>query len=177
MRIVADFIFQHGTDADKRALNALRNHTELVTGSHCVYVYSLTESNILYPNETGSIIYIGEVCRANEPSGARFAGHISKTLTQGNNYTTNHTLTAYYYAKHRLRLQIYRLDTCDNAADRKLQERRLITAHVKQFGALPIGQGTTGPGYTPKTIYGLTFSSDERNTIARSASNYHPINS
>jgi hypothetical protein len=165
MRIVADFTFQYESGSDKRVLYSLSHHEELVAGAHCVYVYSLAEAEIPYPNAAGSVIYIGEVCRVNEPSGKRFGGHISKSLTAGNNYTTNHTVTAYYYARRKLRLQIYRLDACEAHKDRKLQEKRLIAAHVKRFGAQPIGQGTTGPSYTPKAISKLALRLEEETVV------------
>lgn len=165
MRLIEDMTFQYGSERDKTALNALRPHPELLAGSHCVYVYSLCDSEIAYPNEAGRIIYIGEASRTNEPSGVRFAGHISKSLTEGNNYTTNHTVTAYYYGRHKLRLQIYRLDACETNADRKSMEKRLIAGHVKRFGSQPIGQGTTGPNYTPKAISNLRLSPDEEEAI------------
>lgn len=161
MRLVVNSIFQHGSDSDKAVLSTLLTHADLVAGAHCVYVYSLVDSKIMYPNKAGSVIYIGEACRAKEPSGKRFTGHISKSLTEGNNYTTNHSLTVYYYAEHKLRLQVYRLDACKTEADRKSKERKLITAHVKLFGAQPIGQGTTGSNYTPKAISNLELISEE----------------
>ncbi|WP_431274456.1 hypothetical protein ACQ858_20965 [Variovorax ureilyticus] len=166
MRIIEDITFQCGGETDKSALSALRLHPELPAGSHCVYIYSLADSEITYPNEAGAVIYIGEACRVNEPSGVRFAGHISKSLTEGNNFTTNHTVTAYYYRKRRLRLQIYRLDTCASDSDRKAIEKRLIARHVKRFGAQPIGQGTTGPSYTPKAIVNLMPTPEEDAAIA-----------
>jgi hypothetical protein len=166
MRLIADFTFQDGSHPDKKALNALRNHVELTAGAHCVYVYSLADSEIPYPNEAGTVIYIGEACRANTPTGQRFAGHISKSLTGGNTFTTNHTITAYYYAKRNLRLQVYRLDACETDTDRKAKEKRLIAAHVKHFGAQPIGQGTTGPSYTPKAISNLGLMAEEEMAIA-----------
>lgn len=166
MRLVADITFQLGSEKDRAVLNALRPHPELISGAHCVYVYSLAESGIAYPNESGTAIYIGEVCRLNEPSGVRFAGHISKSLVVGNNFTTNHTVTAYYYGHRKLRLQIYRLDSCTTDADRKSQEKRLIAAHVKRFGAQPIGQGTTGQSYTPKAISNLGLTPEEETAIA-----------
>jgi hypothetical protein len=169
MRIVADFTFQYESDSDKRVLSSLRKHEELVAGAHCVYVYSLAEAEIPYPNAAGSVIYIGEVCRVTEPSGERFVGHISKSLTEGNNYTTNHTVTAYYYARYKLRLQIYRLDACEADAERQLQERRLIAAHVKRFGAQPIGQGTTGASYTPKAILELDLRLEEEAVVTLNA--------
>jgi hypothetical protein len=161
MRLIVDITFQHGSESNKAELNALRPHPELLAGSHCIYIYSLVDSEIAYPNEAGTVIYIGEACRTNEPSGARFAGHISRSLTEGNNFTTNHTVTAYYYGKRKLRLQIYRLDACEMDSDRKLMEKKLIAAHVKRFGAHPIGQGTTGPSYTPKAISNLRPSPEE----------------
>lgn len=166
MRAIVDLTFQYGSNSDKIALNELGNHAELVTGAHCVYVYSLADSEIQYPKETGSIIYIGEACRANEPTGKRFAGHISKSPTKGNNFTTNHTVTYYYYAKQKLRLHIYRLDDCKTDAERKSTEKRLIVGHVKRFGAQPLGQGTTGSNYTPKAISNLCLSAEEEAAIA-----------
>ena len=167
MRLIADITFQYGSESGKAALNALGPHPELLAGSHCVYVYSLADSEVAYPNEAGTVIYIGETCRINEPSGVRFAGHISKSLTEGNNFTTNHTVTAYYYGKRKLRLQIYRLDACKANSDRKSKEKRLIAAHVKRFGSQPIGQGTTGPSYTPKAISSLRLSPEEEAAIAQ----------
>jgi hypothetical protein len=165
MRLVVDLFVQQGSRSDRTALSVLKAHDELIRGSHCVYIYSLAEGIISYPNEPGSVVYIGEVCRVKEPTGRRFAGHISKSLLEGNNYTTNHTVTAYYYAAHKLRLQIYRLDACEKRTDRKLQEKRLIAAHVQRFGSQPIGQGTTGPGYTPKAISLLELNSSEKAAI------------
>lgn len=172
MRLIKDITFQDGSDTDKTALSELSAHAELGTGVHCVYVYSLADSEIKYPKEADSIIYIGEACRKNKPTGKRFAGHISKSCTIGNNYTTNHTITCYYYSKQKLRLQIYRLDACNTDTERKSAEKRLIAGHVRRFGAQPLGQGTTGPNYTPVAISKLFLSADEEAAIALTL---HPL--
>jgi len=100
------------------------------------------------------------------PSGGRFAGHISKSLTIGNNYTLNRTLSVYHHGGHKLRLRVFRLDSCETAASRKAVERRLIAAHVARFGAQPMGQGTTGPSYTLKAISRLAITPEEDAIIA-----------
>lgn len=165
MRLVKDIVFQIGTELDKNSLKALSPHPDLIAGTHCVYIYSLSDSEVPYPKENGSIVYIGEVSRVSTPSGSRFSGHISKSLYEGNNFTTNHTLTAYYYGGHKLRLQIYRLDNCDSRKYRKQKEKNLIAAHVRRFGAQPIGQGTTGPSYTPDAFSKLIFLEEEIEAI------------
>jgi hypothetical protein len=166
LRLIEDIVFQEGSESDRGALSAFRNHVEMSAGSHCVYIFSLADSQIPYPSQPGSVIYIGEAGRTVAPSGGRFTGHISKSLTIGNNYTLNRTVSVYYHGGHKLRLRIFRLDSCETAASRKAVERRLIAAHVARFGAQPMGQGTTGPSYTPKAISRLAITPEEDATIA-----------
>ena len=162
-------MFQEGSRSDRAALSAFRNHVELSAGTHCVYIFSLAELQIPYPSQPGSVIYIGEAGRTVGPSGGRFAGHISKSLTIGNNYTLNRTVSVYYHGGHKLQLRIFKLDSCETAAGRRTVEGRLIAAHVARFGAQPMGQGTTGPSYTPKAISRLAITPEEDVAIALTA--------
>jgi hypothetical protein len=166
LRLIKDIVFQKGSQSDRAALSTFRSHVELSAGTHCVYIFSLADSQIPYPSQAGSVIYIGEAGRTVAPSGGRFAGHISKSLTIGNNYTLNRTLSVYYHGGHKLRLSVFRLDSCETAAGRKAVERRLIAAHVVRFGAQPMGQGTTGPSYTPKAIARLAITPEEESFVA-----------
>jgi hypothetical protein len=40
-------------------------------------------------------------------------------------------------------------------------ERLLLNAHVKEFGALPICQGTTGGNYTASSLVALALTVDQ----------------
>ena len=155
MRLVSDIEFEINTESDKSILSSLSNNHDLQNGTHCVYVYSLSNSEIIYPLQLGKVIYIVEASRENEPTGNLFSNHISTTMTQGNNAPTNRAISMYYYSGYKLRLQIYRLDNVTTEIERKDQEKKLYTLHAKLFGALPIGQGTTGLSYTPDTLSDL----------------------
>jgi len=96
-----------------------------------------------------SILYIGEAYRRTTPSGARFGQHVSPTCTSGRDPGTNYTLSQYYHSGIAMRLTVY--EASDKRARMKA-EKDLLMLHLKQFGALPIAQGTTGE---QKTVHAV----------------------
>jgi len=165
MRKAIEVEFQINTEEDKSILSVISKNEELKVNTHCVYVYSLADDDILYPIEKGKVIYIGEAWRQNEPTGKRFTGHITKTSNEGNNFTTNRAISSYYYSGFKLKLEVYCLDNVNTEQARKEQEKKLYTLHAKKYGALPIGQGSTGENYTPENLKTIIGSNVENSAI------------
>ena len=146
-----DIHIQKNTQVNRQYLVDRARDTQLAINASVVYIYALADETVNYPNEPGHVIYIGEAGRPTEPTGKRFAQHISTSETQGGDTGTIYSLSRYYWCGKKIRLQIFHVE--DGKA-RKAIERNMISAHVKKFGALPICQGTTGKNY------GTTFLSN-----------------
>lgn len=115
------------------------------------------DKSIEYPEKIGNVIYIGEALRHTEPTGKRFAQHISTGSDVGGDSGTIYSLSRFYWSGECFRLRIY---LTDENEDRKELERQLLRAHVKEFGALPICQGTTGENYKTTDLNGSVFTSE-----------------
>lgn len=139
-----DEIIQEGTNKARKYLLNLTRNEMLGADVSVVYIYKLVDEYVNYPDKQGRIIYIGEANRSREATGKRFAQHISTGPSKGGDTGTIYSLSRYYWQKKRIRLQIFLIDS---PAQRKNTERTLLRAHVKEFGALPICQGTTGENY------------------------------
>lgn len=144
MKPLIEVVIQKDTPINRSQLLDLKRDKRLAANVSVVYIYSLVEEGVNYPNELGHVIYIGEAGRPSEPTGTRFAQHISTSETQGSDTGTIYSLSRYYWRGMKIRLQIILVE--DSEA-RKALERNLLSAHVKKFGALPICQGTTGSNY------------------------------
>lgn len=132
--------------------------TKLGQNTSVVYIYALVDEKINYPNKPGYVIYIGEAGRANEPTGKRFGQHISTGESKGGDSGTIYALSRYYWLGKSIRLQIFLVES---KPKRKEQERSLLNAHVKEYGALPICQGTTGDNYKTTVLSALTIPPDQ----------------
>lgn len=138
--------FQLGTTNDRSVLENLKNKnhpTYIKESKNVVYIYSLVDSDIPYPNKKGKVIYIGESCKHSQPTGLRFSQHIASTEYGARGRNINYTLHKYYWNGIKISLDIYELGNITND-ERKAKERDLINAHIKIYGALPIAQGTSG---------------------------------
>lgn len=138
--------FQLGENDDRKVLENLKNsnHPNYIDKSvNVVYVYSLVDSDIPYPNKKGKVVYIGESCKHKKPTGLRFSQHIASSECGARGGNINYTLHKYYWNGIKLSLDIY--DVGDvTREERKTIERDLINAHIKIYGAPPIAQGTSG---------------------------------
>lgn len=138
--------FQLGTTEDRSVLENLKNknHSSYIKQSiNVVYVYSLVDSDIPYPNRKGRVVYIGESCKHSKPTGLRFSQHIASSEFGARGGNINYTLHKYYWNGIKLSLDIYYVGDVTND-ERKSIEKDLINAHIKIYGALPIAQGTSG---------------------------------
>lgn len=108
-----------------------------------LFIYSLVDNFIQYPNKKGSILYIGEACKYKEPTGLRFTQHISSSPNKDRNRNGNYTLHKYYWSGSKIAIDIFDLGSISRK-QRKKFEKILIHSHVKIYGALPIAQGTSG---------------------------------
>ena len=141
---------QRGTASDRTVLDGLVHHTAMGSKAQLVYVYSLgpDEPSIPYPNRPGKVVYIGETQRETG-AGRRFRGHISSSLTSGLSTNINHTLSAYYHSGRQLHLQVF---SVTNGRTTKAVERIMLRTHLHNFGAYPLGQGSTGRDNTPVEV-------------------------
>lgn len=138
--------FKLGTTEDRSVLENLKNksHSSYINKSiNVIYIYSLVDSYIPYPNKKGRVVYIGESCKHSQPTGLRFSQHIASKEVGTRGRNINYTLHKYYWNGVKLSLDIY--DVGDvTREERKTIERDLINAHIKIYGAPPIAQGTSG---------------------------------
>lgn len=149
MQIVKEkfhYEIQLNTDSDRSVLLTLKDkkHVNYIgKGVNVIYMYSLVDSSIPYPNKEGKILYIGETCKDANPIGLRFYQHIASKPNEGRNCNGNYTLHKYYWNGFKIAVDIF--DVGDILPERRKEiERDLIEAHVKIYGALPIAQGTSG---------------------------------
>lgn len=152
MRIYKDQLIKINTDTDRNYLLHLQRDPNLCENVEVVYIYLLGDSLINYPEKNGNIIYIGEACRQSEATGKRFAQHISTGRDSGGDCGTIYSLSRYYWKGQTIRLRIFMLD---DGEEREERESYLLKAHVKEFGALPICQGTTGENYKTDDLNAL----------------------
>ncbi len=163
-----DILIQNKTDCDRRNLLGLARDKNLGINANVVYIYSLTDEAANYPNKSGHVVYIGEAGRSSEPTGKRFAQHISTSITKGRDTGTIYSLSRYYWLGKRIRLQIFLIDS---SGDRKKTERELLNAHVKEFGSLPICQGTTGLNYSTTVLSNFVVSEMQLNLFSPTSNN------
>jgi hypothetical protein len=152
-----DIEIQKDSPRNRQCLLDMARDAKLAKNAKVVYIYSLADETVNYPNEPGHVIYIGEAGRPTEPTGKRFAQHISTSKNQGGDTGTIYSLSRYYWHGKKIRLQILHVD---DHGDRKTNERNLISAHVKIFGALPICQGSTGKNYRTTFLSNLEIAED-----------------
>lgn len=157
MKPYIDIHIQKDTPSNRQYLLDMVRDAGLAINASVVYIYALTDETVNYPNEPGHVIYIGEAGRPTEPTGKRFAQHISTSETQGGDTGTIYSLSRYYWRGKKIRLQVFHIY---DSATRKAIERKLISAHVKKFGALPICQGTTGRNYSTTLLSNLDIAED-----------------
>jgi hypothetical protein len=155
-----DVYIQLETEINRQYLLGLVKNTELGINTNVVYIYSLADEHVNYPNKNGHVIYIGEAGRPSEPTAKRFSQHISTGPNTGGDTGTIYSLSRYYWQKKRIRLQIFFVE---NKESRKRTEREFLNVHVKEFGALPICQGTTGENYGTTMLSNLIVSQEQLN--------------
>ena len=163
-----DIFIQNNSDCDRRYLLSLVLDENLGVNTNVVYIYSLADEVANYPNKSGHVIYIGEAGRSSGPTGARFAQHISTSTTKGGDTGTIYSLSRYYWLGKRIRLKIFLID---GLGSRKKTERELLNAHVKEFGSLPICQGTTGLNYSTTALSNLVVSEVQLNLFSPASNN------
>jgi len=144
-----DVIIQNGSEINRQYLVDRVRDITLGRDVSVVYIYLLPDEFVTYPNKRGQTIYIGEAGRPSEPTGKRFGQHISTEENKGGDTGTIYSLSRYYWQGKRIQLKIFLMPNRDK---RKKVERRLLNAHVKEFGSLPICQGTTGSNYGTKFL-------------------------
>ncbi|EOU1658546.1 hypothetical protein ACV3WZ_04145 [Clostridium perfringens] len=157
MKKIYDRIIQEGSKITRKDLLKLNKENDkdyIPKDAKVVYVYSLVEKKINYPNCDGTFIYIGEAGERVDGTGARFSQHISTKANKGGNTGGNYTISRYYWNKEKIRLRIYIVDVCQ---DRKKIESQLILNHIKIYGAVPIAQGCTSSKYTTDKIESLNI--------------------
>lgn len=152
-----DVCIQNGTRSDRQYLVDRVRDPKLGRDANVVYIYALVDETVNYPNKPGHVIYIGEAGRPTEPTGKRFGQHISTEANTGGDSGTIYALSRYYWLGKPIRLQILLVESKD---ERKKQERCLLNAHVKEYGALPICQGTTGENYKTSALSTLAVAPD-----------------
>lgn len=150
-----DICIKHGSETARQYLLDRVRDPMLGRNANVVYIYALVDETVNYPNKPGHVIYIGEAGRPTEPTGKRFGQHISTGPSNGGDSGTIYALSRYYWLGKPIRLQIFLVDSKET---RKEQERCLLNAHVKEYGALPICQGTTGENYKTTFLSTLTVS-------------------
>ena len=139
-----DVCIQKGSSTDRQFLVDRVRDSKLKIDASVVYIYALQDEMVNYPNKPGHVIYIGEAGRPTEPTGKRFGQHISTAIDVGGDSGTIYALSRYYWLGKRIRLQILLVES---KSERRKQERLMLNAHVKEYGALHICQGTTGDNY------------------------------
>ncbi len=145
MKLIFDKIIQKDSDTDRNTLLSLSKEDSpnyIGSNINVVYIYSLVESEIPYPQKSGNTLYIGEANRATS-TGLRFPQHISHKKDIGSNSNVNYCLNSYYWNGNKINLKIYDLGPMTNK-ERKEYESFLIKCHVKKYGATPIAQGSSG---------------------------------
>lgn len=152
-----DVCIQNRSQTDRQYLLDRVRDPKLGMNANVVYIYALADETINYPNKLGHVIYIGEAGRPKEPTGKRFGQHISTEESTGGDLGTIHALSRYYWLGKRIRLQILLVASKE---ERKELERCLLNAHVKEYGALPICQGTTGKNYKTSALSALIVPED-----------------
>lgn len=139
--------FQLNTKDDRKLLMKLKDrecHDCYISENvSVVYIYSLVDSYIKYPNKKGKILYIGEACKHRNPTGLRFSQHIASKRNGAKGKSINYTLHKYYWNGFRMALDIIYMGNVTRE-ERKQKEKDLIYSHIKKYGALPIAQGTSG---------------------------------
>jgi len=140
--------------SDRQKLLDLKSDLRLGGGVSAVYVYSLVNESINYPDRLGEIVYIGEA-RREKRTADRFGQHISTDHNRGGDTGTNFTLSRYYWLGKKLKLRVYILDNTKIAHSRQSVETALLRWHIKEFGALPIAQGASGESYKVTMINAL----------------------
>lgn len=158
MKPYVDIYIKNGSDVDRQYLVDRVRDPKLGNNSNVVYIYALADGEVNYPNKSGHVIYIGEAGRPTEPTGKRFGQHISTGENIGGDSGTIYALSRYYWLGRCIRLQIFLMD---GRQKRKEQERSLLNAHVKEYGALPICQGTTGGNYKTTVLSAMTIPPDQ----------------
>lgn len=153
-----DVCIQNGSQADRQYLLDRVRDPMLGKNASIVYIYALVNETINYPNKPGHVIYIGEAGRPKEPTGKRFGQHISTAENAGGDSGTIYALSRYYWLGKRIRLQVLLVE---NKMERKKLERCLLNAHVKEYGTLPICQGTTGDNYKTSEISTLPIPEEQ----------------
>ncbi|MCF0216531.1 MAG: hypothetical protein HUK21_08670 [Fibrobacteraceae bacterium] len=146
----------------------LKKCPKLKKGVAIVYIYSLVDKDISYPKKSGKIVYIGQACRGREATGKRFSQHIRSSAQSGGDTGANETLSTYYYNGDKLRLRILIVANGDIA---KNLEARFFQYHVKEYGALPIADGTGGKQFLPSALNSLKIDHDEYEFFNRSFKN------
>jgi hypothetical protein len=146
-----ELTIQKGSSSDRSELLALKRHTLLGDGVDVIYIYSLAEEVVTYPNGDGNVIYIGEAGRE-QKTGTRFSQHISTEETTGGDTGTNYTLSCYYWTGRKINLKIYCVGIENDKTMRCAIEEKLLRQHLKTFGALPIAQGASGERCTVSVI-------------------------
>jgi len=167
MTLHADVCIQNGTKIDRKYLLDCVRDAALGKKSHVVYIYSLVNDSVSYPNKAGNVIYIGKAGRESESTGKRFAQNISTGQDEGGDSGSIYALSRYYWLGKPIRLKIFLLKS---KQERKDAERQLLNVHVKEFGALPICQGTTGDNYKTSYLANLKIT-PEQLALLNSASN------
>ena len=137
---------QLNTENDRNLLLTLKdiNHDNYIgKGVNVIYIYSLVDRFVSYPNKDGNILYIGEACRHADETGVRFSQHISSKPNEGRNRNVNYTLHKYYWNGFKIAVDIFDIGDISDKR-RKEIEGELIDCHTKIYGAQPIAQGSTG---------------------------------
>lgn len=137
---------QLNTENDRGLLLTLKNkkHKNYINkDANLIYLYSLVDSTIPYPNKEGKILYIGEACRHTVSSGYRFSQHIESKRSGGRGRNVNYTLHQYYWNGIKLRVDIFDIGEATDT-ERLNLESYLIKSHLKIWGALPMAQGSSG---------------------------------
>ena len=165
-----DICIRNESKTNRQYLLNLARDPKLDKNTNVIYIYSLVGEAVNYPIKCGHVIYIGEAGRSSEPTGRRFGQHISKEASVGGDSGTIYALSQYYWLGNQIRLRIFLVESREK---RKEHERSLLRAHVKEYGALPICQWTTGENYKTTELSTLTITNDHRALIGP-ASNISP---
>lgn len=151
MKLYKKIEIKLNSSVSRSALLDLINDCNIGVGVSVVCIYKLIDSVVGYPEQEGNIIYIGESKRLSESTAKRFSQHISTRPNKGADSGTIYSLSRYYWLDKKISLEIFLVDE-KNKEDGKIIEKKLLFAHVKKFGALPICQGATGQNYSTSSI-------------------------
>jgi hypothetical protein len=151
-----ELTIQLQTESHRTHLLELARHRRLGKSVSVLYVYSLVDDHLSYPDQNGLVVYIGQALRATgkETTGRRFSQHISKGPTTGSDTGTNFVLSRYYWLGKALNIKVYVIDERYSHTAREL-EMHLINQHMRQFGAPPLGQGAACAGLTYEARCGI----------------------